>query len=97
MITAKCHRCGGIALGETLENASAKINHAVGLSRGIKCGDSYNQVKQIGTTVAPKDTPKDTPKEKPKDFLFTEHKDKKPTQNKTETFKKVDEKSKKSK
>jgi hypothetical protein len=89
MITAKCHRCGGIALGETLENASAKINHAVGLSRGIKCGDSYGQVKQIGTTVAPK--------EKPKDFLFTEHKDKKPTQNKTETFKKVDEKSKKSK
>lgn len=75
MITAKCHRCGGISDGKTFEEASAKINHAVSLSRGIKCGDSYGRVKQIDTTVAPKETPKS---EKPKDFLFTEHKDKKP-------------------
>ncbi len=73
MVTAKCNRCGGISDGKTFEEASAKINHAVSLSRGIKCGDSYGRVKQIGTTVAPK--PKS---EKPKDFLFTEHKVEKP-------------------
>jgi len=70
MVTAKCHKCGGISDGKTFEEASAKINHAVSLSRGIKCGASYGKVNQIGTTVAPKDTPK----EKPKDFLFTDHK-----------------------
>jgi len=62
MITAKCNRCGGTALGKTFEDASKKINHAVGLGRGIKCGDNYNQVKQVGDST-PTDTPKtDTPK-----------------------------------
>ena len=47
MITAKCNRCGGTALGNSFEEASQKINHAVGLGRGIKCGDNYNQVCKI--------------------------------------------------
>ncbi len=47
MITAKCIKCGGSATGDTFEEASGKINHAVGLSRGIKCGDNYNMVCQI--------------------------------------------------
>jgi len=52
--TAKCTHCGGDAEGETFEIAARKINHAVGLSRGIKCGTNYNRV--IDTT--PKEEPK---------------------------------------
>ena len=80
MVTAKCHRCGGISDGKTFEEASAKINHAVGLSRGIKCGASYGKVKQVKIPKPLAHTTKvKIPKlEKPKDFLFTEHKDKKP-------------------
>jgi len=64
MITAKCNRCGGTALGDTFEKASEKINHAVGLSRGIKCGDNYNHVHQIDDSTPKKSTPKaEAPKE----------------------------------
>ena len=57
MITAKCIRCLGSAIGSTFTEASAKINHAVGLSRGVKCGDNYNKVREIkDTTTTP--TPK---------------------------------------
>jgi len=48
MVEAKCQKCGGSATGSTFTEASAKINHAVGLSRGIKCG-----VKQL--TLHPKE------------------------------------------
>ena len=47
MITAKCIKCGGSATGDTFEEASSKINHAVGMSRGIKCGANYNCVSQV--------------------------------------------------
>ena len=47
MVTAKCMRCGGAAIGSTFTEASAKINHAVGLSRGIKCGNNYNKVQEV--------------------------------------------------
>ena len=60
MITAKCDKCGGTALGDTFQEASAKINHAVGLSRGIKCGDNYNQVcelKESSSKPIPKSVP----------------------------------------
>ena len=79
MITAKCNKCGGTALGNTFEIASSKINHAVGLSRGIKCGNNYNMVHQIedSTPPTPKvQTPKvPTPKEsitEPKESKVTE-------------------------
>jgi len=74
MITAKCNKCGGTALGNTFQEASSKINHAVGLSRGIKCGDNYNmvcEIKDSPETQTPKESiPLETPKEsttKPKE------------------------------
>jgi len=47
MAKAKCFRCGASAIGDTFEQARNKLNHSVGLSRGIKCGDSYGTVKEI--------------------------------------------------
>lgn len=46
-ITAKCMRCLGSATGNTFEEARNKINHAVGLSRGIKCGKNYNKTVEV--------------------------------------------------
>ena len=80
MITAKCRRCGGTAHSVTFEEASSKINHAVGLGKGIKCGANYNQVREVKPPVPKKppvkiekpkvpltDTkPKSTVTEKPK-------------------------------
>ena len=45
--TAKCLKCGGSSIADTFEQARKLINHAVGLSRGIKCGDNYNKVVEI--------------------------------------------------
>jgi len=47
MAKAKCFRCGASATADTFEQASKQLNHAVGLSRGIKCGDNYNKVQEI--------------------------------------------------
>lgn len=74
MITAKCTKCGGTALGNTFEEASEKINHAVGLSRGIKCGANYNCVCQIEDSTPKTQTQKpkeSTPVEKPKESTST--------------------------
>ena len=67
MITAKCNKCGGTALGDTFEQASAKINHAVALSRGIKCGDNYNMVHQIGDSTPKTEKPKESTPTEPKE------------------------------
>lgn len=72
MIQAKCNKCGGAALGDTFEEASKKINHAVGLSRGIKCGANYNMVHQIEDSIPKKLTPK---VEKIKESTSTEPKE----------------------
>jgi len=53
---AKCNKCGGSAIADTYEQARAIINHAVGLSRGIKCGDSYNMVQEIKSEEVAKKT-----------------------------------------
>ncbi len=53
MAEAKCRKCGGTATGETFTKAASKINHAVGLSRGIKCGSSYNCTIEIKDTKIP--------------------------------------------
>ena len=45
--TAKCFRCGATAQADTFEQARQRLNHAIGLARGIKCGDSYGAVKEI--------------------------------------------------
>ena len=78
MTIAKCSRCGGKAQGESFEEASSKINHAVGLSRGIKCGDNYNMVSEIKDSTQEKPAPKvEKPKEsttKSKESTSTESK-----------------------
>lgn len=63
MAEAKCMRCLAHATGDTFEDAKCKINHAVGLSRGIPCGDNYNKVVDVTPEI--KDTPK--PSTKPVD------------------------------
>jgi len=61
MTTAKCNRCGASADAGTFEEASLLLNHAVGLSRGIPCGDNYNSVVEVvventpDTIAAPKE------------------------------------------
>lgn len=63
MTKAKCFKCGGSAIADTYEQAKNLINHAVGLSRGIKCGDNYNMVKEIKPKITnPKPVTKVTPK-----------------------------------
>ena len=47
MVKAKCLRCRGTAEGSTFEEASSKINHAVGLGRSIPCGATYGHVVDI--------------------------------------------------
>jgi len=58
MAKAKCRRCGGTATGDTFQDASKKINHAAGLTRGKPCGISYGAVIEIIEQVI-------TPKSKP--------------------------------
>jgi len=53
MTTANCTRCNATATGGTLEEATLLLNHAVGLSRGIPCGDNYNCVVEITVDVVP--------------------------------------------
>lgn len=78
MIQAKCNKCGGTAFGEDFAKASGNINHAVGLTRGIKCGANYNCVCQIEDTTPKKPTPKtekpkeSTPVEKTNEFIPVE-------------------------
>ncbi len=59
MAKALCRRCKGTAEGSTFEEASSKINHAVGLSRSIPCGASYGCVVDVSpkSTTAPKTPP----------------------------------------
>ncbi len=67
MSKAKCTRCGGIAEGKTFEEASSKIDHAVGLSRGRPCGNNYGCVIQVDPpqkTVSQKTKKEIKPKEK---------------------------------
>lgn len=47
MAKAKCTKCGGKAEGDTYEEAASKINHAVGLSRGIHCGSTYGKTIDV--------------------------------------------------
>ena len=51
MVIAKCTKCGGSAIGATFEEARKKINHAVALSRGKRCGDNYNMVVEVTPPV----------------------------------------------
>lgn len=71
---AKCNKCGGSAIADTFEEARQLINHAVGLSRGIKCGDNYNMVQEIKSEEVAKKTSKPEPQkpETPKPVTSSE-------------------------
>ena len=79
MVKAKCFKCGASAIDDTFEQARQKLDHSVGLSRGIKCGDNYGKVKEEGSrksqSIQPtiqKDTIKtETPKEEPKTEILS--------------------------
>lgn len=75
MIIAKCSQCGGKAQGDTFEEASSKINHAVGLSRGIKCGDNYNMVCEIKDSTPKVEKLKESTSTKSKESTSTEPKE----------------------
>lgn len=47
MVLAKCNKCGGSAEGKTMQEARDKLNHAIGKTRGIKCGDNYGCVVEV--------------------------------------------------
>lgn len=47
LVTAKCNRCLGSATGKSFDEASANIDHAVGLTRSIPCGANYNFVVEV--------------------------------------------------
>lgn len=53
MAKAKCFQCGATAQADTFEQARALLNHAIGLARGIKCGDAYGAVQEIKDASAP--------------------------------------------
>jgi hypothetical protein len=64
MVTAKCNKCGGSADGKTMQEARDKLNHAIGKTRGIKCGDNYGCVVEVKSSK-PVEKPKIETVEKP--------------------------------
>jgi len=57
---AKCFRCGASATADTFEQACKQLDHSVGLSRGIKCGDNYNKVQEIDAQKTKQSTKTET-------------------------------------
>jgi len=51
LVDIRCWKCGGKSSGDTINEARSKLNHAVGLSRGIPCGDNYNCIEEIKSTI----------------------------------------------
>ena len=47
MAKALCNRCKGTAEGSSFIEAAAKINHAVGLGRGLPCGANYGKTVDV--------------------------------------------------
>lgn len=64
MAKALCTRCKGTAEGPTFPEAAAKINHAVGLGRGLPCGANYGKTVDVSPKPSPVPEPKKTPKPK---------------------------------
>lgn len=83
MTRAKCFCCGASAIADTYDAAIKKLNHAIGLSRGIKCGASRKNILEVQEH-------KDTPIIQQKVFLHEENKQRaalksSETENKEET------------
>ena len=87
-------KCGGNAESDTYENARKLINHAAGLSRGIKCGDSYNMVQEIKSPDIAKIPKPEITKSNPPKSKVTKPDTPKPDTSKISTFEKVKEKTK---
>jgi len=68
MSKAKCFKCGASAKADTFEKARALLDHSIGLSRSIKCGDGYGAVQEIKPSIPIKNiaTLPVTKKEEPK-------------------------------
>lgn len=47
MVNIRCYKCDAKSSGDTINEARSIMNHAVGISRGIKCGDNYNCIEEI--------------------------------------------------
>ncbi len=54
-------RCLGTATGDSFDDASEKINHAVGMSRGLPCGKEYGCIVEIKEDKPVKTAPKPIP------------------------------------
>ena len=61
---AKCNKCGAKAEGNTPEEAINKLNHAVGLTRGIHCSVSSDRIVTSGFTKVIKEKIKEKIKNK---------------------------------
>lgn len=64
MAKAFCRRCKGTAEGSSFTEAAAKINHAVGLGRGLPCGANYGKTVDVSPKTIPTPEPKKTTKDK---------------------------------
>lgn len=69
---AKCFRCGAYAQANTFEQARNKLDHAIGLARGIKCGNSYGKVKEIGKPKPPQPQPQTVSKIKKEQQIISD-------------------------
>ena len=63
MGTVRCERCGGHVEASSIEDAVKKLNHALGLSKGIPCDEARGVLVMDDQPQAPKPEPK---VEKPK-------------------------------
>lgn len=68
MTRAKCFCCGATAIADTYDAAIKRLNHAIGLSRGIKCGAYRKNILEVKEH-------KDTPIIHEKVFLHEENKE----------------------
>lgn len=84
MTDVKCIRCGGTATGTSLDDAKEKLDHAVGLSRGIKCGESYGKIKEIKSEKPQENKPKVKSESTPKHE--TKKEETKPQESKKSNF-----------
>jgi len=75
MGTVKCERCGGHAEASSIEEGAPLIDHAIGLSKGKRCGGDYVQLVMVGETTATVPTPKVEKTEEPKKATKTSEKE----------------------
>lgn len=65
MAKALCTRCKGTAEGSTFAEASSKLNHAVGLGRGLPCGANYGKTIDVSPKTVTPSEPKRESKQRP--------------------------------